>query len=238
LYTFVFVLGTALNPQLGATTLGTFAKLKARICGDQPSEGTIFDELFGIPTTDQEASTISSKVLCHGNFKYPALQASEAILSHPICQLSRYHFDRQTDKIESMIPGLGTHQGVDLYFIFGDRDVSASMLSPAEIAFVKKVQEVWIEFTTAKSPEASFLISKVNYVIPLSAQDRELQLVEEDPKEALVFGQDLEIREAAVERMSRDEIAFWKRSHAHAAEQAKLGRGSEVGFDFFRPLTC
>lgn len=223
---------------MGATTLGTFAKLKARICGDQSSEGEIFDELFGIPTTDKEASTISSKVLCHGNFKYPALQASEAILSHPICQLSRYHFDRRTDKIEGMIPGLGAHQGVDLYFIFGDRDVSASLLSPEEMSFVKKVQEVWIEFTTAKSPEASFLISKVNYVIPLSDQEKEQQQVDEDPKEALVFGQDLKVREDAVERMSRDEIAFWKRSHAYAAEQAKLGRGSEVGFDFFRPLTC
>lgn len=225
-----------MNPQFGATTLETFAKLKTRLCGDQLPETEIFDTLFGIPTNDQEASAISSKILSHGNFKYPALQASEAILSHSICQLSRYHFDRPVDKIEGMIPGLGAHQGVDLYFTFGDPTVSAALLSSAERAFVKKVQEVWIEFTTAKSPEASSLIPKCNYVIPFNDEDMEMQQVEEDPKEALIFGKDLEIHEGPVERMSREEIAFWKRSHTLAAEQAKVGKGSEFGFDFFQPL--
>ncbi|KAG0045910.1 hypothetical protein BGZ83_008884 [Gryganskiella cystojenkinii] len=228
--------GTALNPQLGATTLETFAKLKARICGPDPTEGEIFDQLYGVPASDRQAYRVSSKVLGHGNFKFPATQASEAILNHPICQLSRYHFDRKTDKIESMIPGLGAHQGVDLYFVFGDRSVTASLLSPEEMDFVKKVQEAWIEFTTAKSPEASSLIPKVNYVIPLTAEDKEVLQIDEDPKDALVFGQDLQVGKGVVERMSREEIEFWKRSHAHAAEQACNGKGSEYGFDFFRPL--
>ncbi|KAK3848567.1 MAG: Alpha/Beta hydrolase protein [Linnemannia gamsii] len=50
-------------------------------------------------------------------------------------------------------------------------------------------------------------------------------------KEAIVFGRDFEVSRGIVERLSAEEIAFWRKAMAFAAEQARLGKASEYGFD-------
>ncbi|KAF9949568.1 hypothetical protein BGZ72_008672, partial [Mortierella alpina] len=199
----------------------TISKLKARLCA--PGDDEVFDRLFGLPNTDADAVKIYDHVFNNGFFNYPTLQASEAILAHPTCRLTRYHFDVQVKRTNELHPSLKAHHGADLYFIFGNKTAMA-MLSEEERLFVRKAQEVWIEVVTAKSPGDSPL-SKVSNVISTYASE-----------EAIVFGADLKIGRGTVERMPVEEVEFWRRSFAYAAEQARLGRGVDVGFDIFKAL--
>ncbi|KAF9568875.1 Cocaine esterase [Mortierella alpina] len=196
----------------------TITKLKGRLCA--PGDEELFDQIFGEPKTDADAVNIYDHIFNNGFFNYPTLQASEAILAHPTCRLTRYHFDVQVQHTNKLHSGLKAHHGVDLYFIFGNKTALA-MLSEEEKVFVRKVQEVWIEVVTAKSPEDSHL-PKVSNVLPASTSD-----------EAIVFGADLKVGVRPVERMTAEEVEFWKRSFAYAAQQAQLGRGVDFGFDIF-----
>ncbi|KAF9981774.1 Cocaine esterase [Mortierella antarctica] len=199
----------------------TIAKLKGRLCA--PGDDEVFDRIFGVPKTDADAIKIYDHLFNNGFFKYPTLQASEAILAHPTCRLTRYHFDVQVQQTNELHPDLKAHHGADLYFIFGNK-TALSMLSEDERLFVRKVQEVWIEFVTTKTPEGSHL-PKVSNAFPASTSE-----------EAIVFGADLKVGRGVVERMTAEEVEFWRRSFAYAAQQAQLGRGVDVGFDIFKAL--
>jgi hypothetical protein len=130
-----------------------------------------------------------------------------------------------------MMPGCGAHHGVDLFFVFGNK-MSKTILSEEEIAFVKKVQSVWIEFVTAASPEASSLPKVTGSVLPSAGE----AVKEGGEGEAIVFGSDLKVSKGAVERLSVEEVDFWRTSFAYAAEQAKLGRASDVGFNLAKSI--
>ncbi|KAF9960536.1 hypothetical protein BGZ70_008574 [Mortierella alpina] len=199
-------------------TVQTITKLKRRLCA--PGDDEVFDQLFGVPKTDADAAKIYDHLFNNGFFKYPTLQASEAILAHPTCRLTRHHFDVQVQRMNELHPGAKAHHGADLYFIFGNK-TALGMLSVEERQFVRPVQEVWIEVVTAKSPEESPL-PKVSNVLPSSTSD-----------EAIIFGADLKVGRGVVERMLAEEVEFWRRSFAYAAQQAQLGRGVDVGFNIF-----
>ncbi|KAF9981775.1 hypothetical protein BGZ75_006885 [Mortierella antarctica] len=213
--------GSMFPSTFNATIPKNVAKLKARLCA--PGDDAIFDRVFGVPKTDAEATEISARLLGSGLFDFPILQASEAILVHPTCQLTRYHFDVQVHRTNELIPGLKAHHAADVYFTLGNKALLA-MLSDEERMFIRKVQEVWIEVVAAKTPEGSHL-PKVSNVLPTAT-----------PEEAIVFGADLKVGRGVVERMPAEEVEFWRRSFAHAAEQAKFGKGIEVGIDTFNAL--
>ncbi|KAG0378242.1 hypothetical protein BGX24_004426 [Mortierella sp. AD032] len=236
--------GTMIVEELGASTVADFDPFKRRLC--DPGDYDLFDQIYGIPTTDAEACAISSRILNSGTFKFPTFEVSEAILSHPTCQLSRFHMDTVIQKVENMIPGWGAHHGVDLPFTFGEgasggEGMRESLLSEDEQAMSRKVQEVWIEMVTAASPEASSL-PLVNCVLPRSAElkDKEKEAEEEglvdQEEEAVVFSRDLRARRGAVERMTLEEIEFWRRSAKFAAQQAVEGRAEQFGFVLSLPL--
>ncbi|KAG0279188.1 hypothetical protein BGZ95_002042 [Linnemannia exigua] len=230
--------GTMMVAQLGATTLAEYEPFIARLCSPQDRE--IFTTLFATPPpkTDTEVQALSTRIVDNYGFRYPAHQLSQAILAHPHAQLSRYHFDRHTDKIESMVPGMGAHHGVELFFVFGNQ-ICLNILSEEERELIGKVQSVWIEFVTASSPEVSTQIPKVSSGLlattpsyPSSTDvvgaGEEVVVAE---KEAIVFGKDFEVSRGVVERLSAEEIAFWRKATVFAAEQAQLGKASEYGFD-------
>ncbi|KAG0295404.1 hypothetical protein BGZ96_011777 [Linnemannia gamsii] len=217
--------GTVFGPLIGAPFLADFPNLKRRLC--PPSDSHLFDTLFGTPHSDNEAATISNRLAGNGIFKYPSYQISQAILDHPTCRLSRFHFDTQIHAEEQVMPGLGAHHGIDMFFTFGGK-VAKDLLSESEQGMIRKVQEVWIEVITAESPESSTLpkITTTN-LLPSSPTDS-------FPKEAIVFGNDMKIHQDVAERMSTEEIEFWKRAQVFAKEETDKGRGREVFFDYFQ----
>ncbi|KAG0201222.1 hypothetical protein BGX28_005900 [Mortierella sp. GBA30] len=219
--------GTMFTNLFNAVTVNNFAKLKARLCA--PGDSEVFDRLFRIPRRDADTLLISDRILNDGLFKYPLLQISEAIFAHPTCHLTRYHMDVQVEALNSIEPRLKAMHGTEAFFTFGN-DFSIVLLSDEERAFIRKVQQVWIEVVTAESPEKSNL-PKVSHADSVNPSGNKAVV-----EEALVFGVDLKVKNGVVERMSAEEIAFWNRSSAYAAEQSKLGRGAEVGFDIFRSV--
>ncbi|KAF9908121.1 hypothetical protein EC991_010249 [Linnemannia zychae] len=236
--------GSMMSPQLGVTALAEYERFITRLCAPQDRE--TFTRLYATPTpkTDADVQALSARVIDNYGFRFPAHQLSEAILAHPRAQLTRYHFDRHTDKIESMFPGMNAHHGVEMFYLFGNQ-TCLNILSEEERVMVRKVQAVWIEFITAPSPKAATQILKVSSgsllpasSTPSSAIDTvgtgEEAVVAE--KEAIVFGRDLEVSTGVVERLSVEEIAFWRKAMAFAAEQTQLGKASEYGLDFAKGI--
>ncbi|KAF9568874.1 hypothetical protein EC968_002808 [Mortierella alpina] len=213
--------GTLFPSGFNVTVPENVVKLKSRLCA--PGDDAMFDRVFGIAKSDTEATEIAVRLLGSGLFDFPNLQASKAILEHPTCRLTRYHFDVQVKRTNELLPGSKAHHAADLYFALGNKAL-LSMLSDEERLFVRKVQEVWIEVVTAKSPEDSYL-PKISNVLPTSTAD-----------EAVVFGADLKVGRGVVERMPAEEVEFWRRSFVHAAVQSKLGRGLGVGINTFQAL--
>ncbi|KAF9929265.1 hypothetical protein FBU30_001747 [Linnemannia zychae] len=224
--------GTMIVEILGATTLNDFEPFKRRIC--DPADYDLFDQVFGIPSGDNEAYEISSRLINSGIFKFPAFEVSEAILAHPICQLSRFHVDTVIQKIDKMFPKWGAHHGVDLPFTFGGES-TATLLSEDEKNMSKKVQAIWIEVVTAASPEASTL-PLVNRITPQDQKSKEIDseadivIDGDDEEEALAFTRDLKVARAPVERMKPEEIGFWRRSSKYGTIQAARGRAGSFGF--------
>lgn len=161
-------------------------------------------------------------------FRYPSYQVSQAILAHPTCRLTRFHFDTEIHAEEQVMPGLGAHHGIDMFFTFGGK-VARDLLSESEQGMVRNVQEVWIEVITAESPESSTLPKITTTLLPSSPTDS-------FPKEAIVFGNDMQIHRDVAERMSAEEIEFWKRAQAFAKEETDKGRGREVFLDFLQGI--
>ncbi|KAF8928904.1 hypothetical protein BGZ47_001373 [Haplosporangium gracile] len=229
--------GSMFVAQLGASTLQEYDPFISRFCpiSDRPQ----FNTIFGTPKTDTDVQHLSMRLTGDGGYRFPVFQVSEAIMAHPRALLTRYHFDRHTEKLESMMPGIGAHHGVDMFFVFGNA-TARNLLNEEEREFVKKVQEVWIEFVTAPSPKASTLPKVTKSLYPAtSALGEDVGAGEEAvvaEKEAIVFGDDLEVTRGAVERLSMEEIAFWRKSFAYTAEQAALGRASEVGFNLVKGI--
>ncbi|KAG9070486.1 Carboxylesterase 5A [Linnemannia hyalina] len=220
----------------GASTLEEQDPLISRLC--PLSSRPQFTTIFGTPSTDTEVQHLSMRLTGDGGYRFPTLQISEAIKAHPTAQLTRYHFDRHTEKLEGMMPGMGAHHGVDLFFVFGNA-TARGLLNKEEKGFVKKVQAVWIEFVTAASPMASTLPKVLGSLHPTTSSGEGVGAGEEAvvaEKEAIVFGDDLKVTRGAVERLSAEEIAFWWKSYAYAAEQAKLGRAGEVGFNLAKGI--
>ncbi|KAF8928902.1 hypothetical protein BGZ47_001371 [Haplosporangium gracile] len=245
--------GTIIVEELGASTVADFEPLKRRLC--DPVDYDLFDQIFGVPSTDAEACSISSRLLNSGEFKFPIFEVSEAILAHPTCQLSRFHMDCVIQKIDNMIPGWGAHHGVDLPFTFGGKS-TVKLLSDEERGMSRKVQAVWVEAVTAASPEASSL-PLVNCVLPRAVKSHKeaekekekeeegviegddgivVEAVEIEEEEAVVFSRDLRVTRGSVERMTSDEIWFWRRSAAYATKQAAEGRAEDFGFILSPPL--
>ncbi|KAF9085645.1 hypothetical protein BGX23_009492 [Mortierella sp. AD031] len=217
--------GTMFVGQVGATILTEYDPFVARIC--EPDDRDQFNQIFGIPTTDADVAKICTRIVGNGGYRFAALQVSEAIKAHPTCQLTRYHFDRHTEKIEAMLPGMGAHHGVDMFFTFGN-EICLAILSEEEKSMIRKVQGVWIEFVAAESPKAAALIPKVvGSVLPGAADAKE---------EAIVFGADLKISTGVVERISAEEVGFWKRSSAFEVKQAQLGKAADHGFDLAKGI--
>ncbi|KAF9085643.1 hypothetical protein BGX23_009490 [Mortierella sp. AD031] len=238
--------GTMVVEEEGATTVDQFEPFKRRLC--DPADLNLFDQIYGVPQTDTEACSISSRVLNSGCFKFPTFQVSEAILAHPTCQLSRFHMDTVIQKVDNMIPNMGAHHGVDLPFTFGGNS-TRELLSDEEKVMSRRVQAVWIEVATASSPEASSL-PLVNCVLPPRTRSVKSRRAEEGPtegteetvekeneEEGVVFSRDLTVRRGPVERMTLLEIEFWRRSNEYAAKQAAQGQAGEVGFSLTNGLT-
>ncbi|KAF9957086.1 hypothetical protein BGZ72_002188 [Mortierella alpina] len=219
--------GTMFTTMFKATNPENIAKLRSRLCA--PGDGPVFDQLFGVPTNDKEATDIGSRLFDNCIFRYPVYQASEAILAHPYCRLTRYHFDVRAEKYERMPLNWKAFHGLDLQFTFGNK-ISATNLSEEEMSLSKEMQQVWIDVITSKSPEESSL-PKIKSIQPASIpEDQNMG------KDAIVFGRDLKVGRGLVERMSVEEVGFWERSFLYVTAQAQLGRGVEVGMDFFKAL--
>lgn len=222
--------------QLGASTLEEHDSLISRLC--PLSSRPQFTAIFGTPSTDTEVQHLSMRLTGDGGYRFPTLQISEAIKAHPSAQLTRYHFDRHTEKLEGMMPGIGAHHAVDLFFVFGNA-TARGLLNEEEKGFAKKVQAVWIEFVTAASPMASTLPKVLGSLYPDTSSGDGVGAGEEvvvAEKEAIVFGKDLEVTRGAVERLSVEEIAFWRKFYAYTAERAKLGRADDVGFNLAKGI--
>ncbi|KAF9974599.1 hypothetical protein BGZ75_000755, partial [Mortierella antarctica] len=201
------------NPQ-------NIAKLRARLSA--PGDGPVFDELFGVPKNDEDAIKIGERLSGNCLFQYPVFQASEAILAHPSCQLTRYHVDVRVAKMDEKSSTFKSFHGIDVPYVFGNKTAS-SLLSAKEMSFSKEMQGIWIDVITSKSPVDSTL-PKVKALQPTGIPGKE-----ELGEEAIVFGADLKVGKGVVERMPAEEVGFWKRSYAYAAEQAQHGGGTQMG---------
>ncbi|CAO3574880.1 unnamed protein product [Mortierella alpina] len=219
--------GSMFTASFKVTNPENIAKVKSNLCA--PGDGLKFDQLFGVPKNDEDSTAIGERLISNCIFQYPVFQASEAMIGHPSCELTRYHVDVRVAKMDEKVPGCKSFHGVELPYVFGNKTAS-SLLSDKEMLFSKEMQGVWIDVITSKSPGESAL-PKVTNVQPTPRSG-------EEPigQEAAVFGADLKVGRGVVERMSAEEVAFWKRSYAYAVEQAHHGRGTKIGVDLFTSL--
>ncbi|GJJ69375.1 hypothetical protein EMPS_01721 [Entomortierella parvispora] len=232
---------TAFSDELGGPTLETFAKLRKRLC--PPSDYAVFDRLYKVPKTDAEALALSVRIVNDGVIAYPILAHSLAFHGlRPNCQLSRYHFDRTLAKVDAAVPELGAFHGVDLAYNFAPNVVLNSM-SSQEKASVGQVQAIFIRFITAplslipdegskgKKDDISKLVPTVTYVVPSNDSKHK-----KDKKEAIWFKRDFTVGRTVVETLTSEEMVFWRRSYAFAAEKAQEGHSTDYGFSMFDKL--
>jgi len=235
------VTATAFADELGGATLETFAKLRARLC--PPSDYTVFDRLYKVPKTDAEALAFSVKIVNDGVIAYPILAHSLAFHAlQPNCQLSRYYFDRTLAKVGATVPGLGAFHEVDLAYNFAPNVVLENM-SSQEKESVVQVQSVFIRFISAPLPplstgtpkgkkdDISKVVPTVTYVVPSNDPKHK-----KDRKEAIWFKKDFTVGRTIVETLTSEEIVFWRRSYAFAAEKAQEGHSVDYGFSMFNRI--
>ncbi|KAG0378564.1 hypothetical protein BGX24_003494 [Mortierella sp. AD032] len=227
--------GTVFAAMIGAATLDAFPAFKSRIC--PPQDYAHFDKIFGIPETDYDAERISARLVGNGFLKFPSLQVSETVVAGSLagCQLTRFHFDteihihpQQGKQGEQQHVELGAHHGIDMFFTFGGPVAKRVLPSDKEQAMIRQVQEVWIEVITASSPQSSPL--------PKISATTTASLLDSNKKEAIVFGKDMEVHQGVAERMSEEEVEFWRRSEAFVLEQTDRGQGRNVFFDVAKYL--
>ncbi|KAF9272031.1 hypothetical protein BGZ68_002811, partial [Mortierella alpina] len=121
-----------------------------------PGDGPLFDQLFGVPKIEEEATKIEERLSGNCIFTCPVFLANEVIVAHPSCQLTRYHVDVRVAKTDEMAPNLKTHHGIELSYVFGNKTASA-LLSSEELSFREVMQGVRIDVITSKSPEETSL---------------------------------------------------------------------------------
>ncbi|KAF9276182.1 hypothetical protein BGZ74_003737 [Mortierella antarctica] len=118
---------------LGARKMKQWPKFFARNC--PPGLEADFEAIYGIPTTDGEASKISSEVVRDSVFLYPIHATSRAVLARPGAapvEMSRFHFDRPLKALEKMgLQFLGAHHAAELLFVFGS-DSALKMMTDEE----------------------------------------------------------------------------------------------------------
>ncbi|KAF9898499.1 hypothetical protein BX616_003942 [Lobosporangium transversale] len=107
-------------------------------------------------------------------------------------------------------------------------------LNEDEKEFAKKVQEVWIEFATAKSPEEPYLprITQSTHSTASGTTMAREDLKEGRQSEAIVFEKTFEVTRTSsspVTRMSDNEIDFYRKKHAFVTEMYQCGRGLGFG---------
>ncbi|KAF9211412.1 hypothetical protein BGZ59_008125 [Podila verticillata] len=221
--------GSLLAPMVAADTLAKFQVLRTRLCGERAVLLQLFDRLYGVPNSDAAALEASVLLTTDGMFRYPLLALSQQVqTSSKKCRLSRFHFDCSLQKIHEADPTIGAHHGSDLLFLFGANEVSQH-LTEREKALSVKMQEVWIQVATSDVPN-----SGPGSLSTVQETSGERSLLNE---EAVWFKEDCTVSFTSwFERLSEDEIAFWRDAMQYHSEQAALGVSPDVGFGLLKPI--
>ncbi|KAF8985929.1 hypothetical protein BGZ46_000539 [Entomortierella lignicola] len=201
--------GVMFVPELGATSLKRWPRFKARYC--PPGEEKEFEAIYGEPTTNAEAASISAVVLSDSVFLYPIHATSLALAHHrdisqskePL-EIVRFHFDRPLKIVDDMGLGLGAHHAVELPFLFG-YGMYWDILTDEEKALSQRMTETWILFAWGEVSRQHGLKNGSS----LLPADAGVKL-----KEAIVFTEECTVEKALVERLDSRTLSFWRRSEA------------------------
>ncbi|KAG0056486.1 hypothetical protein BGZ83_004744 [Gryganskiella cystojenkinii] len=231
--------GQTFVPFLGAKSLKRWDKFFARNCPPDEVSRQEFEQIYGIPKTDQEARLISSRVISDSVFFYPVHATSVAVSKKenpkmaPV-DLVRFHFDRPLKLLEDMGIKIGAHHGAEIPFVFGSDAALALFKDPAERELSRRMMEIWILFAWGECSRQYGLgrhenngastIGSMNGLLPsdIGAKGR---------GEALVFSEQGTVERGLCERLDDRILSYWKRHERWVAEKrmkqyaAKIKKG-------------
>ncbi|KAI1296197.1 hypothetical protein EDD11_007504 [Mortierella claussenii] len=188
-----------------------------------PELQPLFEAVYGAPETDADVVRITARYTADYMFLHPT-----EVLTQTFLELSRkkgvsefkalrYHFDVSIEAMERLVPGLGAMHAGELPFLFSPPIVE-QILTPRELELGKEMQDIWIAFANQQN------------ILIKSNTDISGKLVQKEPElekdEAIVIGEDREIRVGKSTRLSKealmywDKVAFFKEQNDKAALQA------------------
>ncbi|KAG0358574.1 hypothetical protein BG005_002130 [Podila minutissima] len=189
---------------LEARKMKQWPKFFARNC--PPGLEADFEAIYGIPTTDGEASKISSEVVRDSVFLYPIHSTSRAVLARPGAapvEMSRFHFDLPLKALEKMgLQFLGAHHAAELLFVFGS-DSALKMMTDEEQRLSRQMMEHWILFAWGETSRRFGLSQGVDSLLPSDIG------VGGQKREAIVFTENCTVEKGLIERLDSSKLAFW-----------------------------
>lgn len=188
--------GTAFATSFGDAKLATFPELVKKFA-PSPQLIPLFDSVYGVPQSDQDASKILASVVGDLVFQYPVQQVADTLLElkksrREDFRLERYHYDVALTKMEEIVPGLGAMHAGELPIIFGP-PFSDTVLTESELALSTEIQKRWIAFANQK---------------PVTAECGGVADPEKD--QAIVWTHDHRVEVGKGRRLSKEAVVFWE----------------------------
>ncbi|KAH7057936.1 Alpha/Beta hydrolase protein [Linnemannia elongata] len=188
--------GTAFAASFGDAKLATFPELVKKFA-PSPQLIPLFDSVYGVPQSDQDASKILASVVGDLVFQYPVQQVADTLLELKKSRgedfrLERYHYDVALTKMEEIVPGLGAMHAGELPIIFGP-PFSDTVLTESELALSTEIQKRWIAFANQK---------------PVTAECGGVADPEKD--QAIVWTHDHRVEVGKGRRLSKEAVVFWE----------------------------
>ncbi|KFH73206.1 hypothetical protein MVEG_00427 [Podila verticillata NRRL 6337] len=196
--------GRMFVPTLGAQSLKHWPRFLARNC--PPGMEKDFEAIYGTPTTNAEAASISAVVLSDSVFLYPIHATSRALLHGGQREVVRFHFDRPLQVVEDMQLGLGAHHAAELPFLFCS-DTYLGMLNEEEKVLSQRMMETWILFAWGEISHQHGLRHGVEgSLLPADVG------VGGQKMEAITFTEECTVEKKLVERLDARTLAFWRKT--------------------------
>ncbi|KAF8946041.1 hypothetical protein BGZ47_001426 [Haplosporangium gracile] len=188
--------GTAFAVSFGVAKLATHSELVKKFA-PSPQLIPLFESIYGIPQSDEDAVRILAAVVGDLIFQYPVQQVADTLLELKNSRgedfhFVRYHYDVALNKMQEIAPGLGAMHAGELPIIFGP-PFSETVLTESELALSTEIQKRWIAFANQK---------------PVTAEGGAVAEVEKD--QAIIWTHDHRVKLGKGRRLSKEAIVFWE----------------------------
>ncbi|KAF9931154.1 hypothetical protein FBU30_010690 [Linnemannia zychae] len=188
--------GTAFAAAFGDAKLENHSALVAKFA-PSPQLIPLFESIYGVPKSDQEAARILAAVVGDLVFQYPIQQIAEVLLELKKSRgddfkLVRYHFDVELSRLKEIVPGLGAMHAGELPLIFGPPGCE-TFFTDSEMSLSEEMQKRWIAFANQN---------------PVVTEEGKVADIEKG--EAIIWAHDHCVEIGNDRRLSKEAIVFWE----------------------------